>query len=376
MQKAPTALGCLPQELLFHIFDFLVIDHDRASSMLLRKEPSEEDFRRSTDHGPIKSLATVCRSIRKLLLPDLFRHLKLEVERADPWSLASIVKVLRDNTLLHHVESVLVIVRCDASILLIQKQLNQLFKETAPRQLTIVAPPEQLGRFVGVEIPTRDLWIFDIPYQVLDLAIEKDKRTFPSSARGHAKKGINRSPARLPLELRRWSRCRYNMGSFVRAYGTYEYHNLTGPNIFVLPSEIPIPVPLSLLPSLRSFILVAVFPYNQMAKTCSFLDLLPSLESLSIQLAPSAECHNDRSCATASSSASASDFWSELTDNYLTLALSLRHWENEAMSECTVVDYSDPGYRETVDKAMSLAGERWKATGDGRWLRDRKLMTN
>lgn len=85
------------------------------------------------------------------------------------------------------------------------------------------------------------------------------------------------------LNLRDWSSISLNQGSFLRAYGTYEYFERGPPSIIgSIALHFSVRGPDNRA-NLRSLTYTAIFPF---ANHLDFLNLLPQLETLDLQFAP------------------------------------------------------------------------------------------
>ena len=129
------------------------------------------------------------------------------------------------------------------------------------------------------------------------------------------------------LNLRDWTSISLNEGSFLKAYGTYEYFERGPPSLISsiascfgpldLPNQTsPNPPAIS---SIRSFTYTAIFPF---ANHLDFLEMLPQLETLDLQFAPDPQCGilDDRE---RTGRAELQDCWQELVSGYHDVATAI-----------------------------------------------------
>lgn len=130
------------------------------------------------------------------------------------------------------------------------------------------------------------------------------------------------------LSLRPWTHLSLNEGSFIKAYGTYEFFERGPPSLVysikdsiisnpALPQETPTPVALQTPPArplsaLKSLDYTAIFPF---ANHADFSPVLSQISHISLQLAPDAESNilNDRARL---GKADLADCWTELLTTY------------------------------------------------------------
>lgn len=124
------------------------------------------------------------------------------------------------------------------------------------------------------------------------------------------------------LNLRDWTSLSLNEGSFLKAYGTYEYFERGPPSLIssiassFSPLDLPTPPSTLTLTSIRSFTYTAIFPF---ANHLDFLSLLPQLETLDLQFAPDPQSGilDDKE---RTGKAELADCWQELISGYHDIA--------------------------------------------------------
>lgn len=368
---APCYFAVLPVEILEHIITLLDDDSPPPSAQLLHEPPTAGVFRRKQypsgqKYSSLKDLSETCWRLRYMVAPRLLSYLKVDEkliqsfvdfyvsrgQHAPPQSVLLYLDPtefppleLNDSDIDH--------------LRFIRTEATRMVDIINPRALTIAANPNCLGWLIDRPLRMNDCWVTDVPYQMLRL---EQGPLAPAQWFPHATKGkhLNLST------VRPWNRCTYNEGSFVPAYQTYEYHLYQAPSLHQSASLPELESHALRLSCLQSFELVAVFPVNHMTNTVHFLDLLPNLQNLSVQLAPSPKYQKTHHIG--SSASCPSDFWQELGSSYDTLRNALCH--NLAyLTTYTILDYASPGYRKIIDQAMENMPEDWKANHSGTWTR-------
>lgn len=132
----------------------------------------------------------------------------------------------------------------------------------------------------------------------------------------------NIAPSSIFYE-RQWSSLSLNEGSFLQAYGTYEYFERGPPSLVASIMQslgaVTNNAPTSALASIRSFTYTAIFPF---ANHLDFLDVLPQLETLDLQFAPDPQSgildHRERT-----GRAELQDCWQELISGYHDIATAI-----------------------------------------------------
>ena len=178
--------------------------------------------------------------------------------------------------------------------------------------------------------------LLDMAFHVLDLRL--DAASHPASpllGKAVDYSTLDHTPRRYPgiagssiLSLRPWHHITVNEGAFLKAYGTYEYFERGPPSLIYSIKDCLTPRPTysasvqrlsqSPLASLRKLTYIAIFPF---AHHMDFRELLPQLEELDLQLAPTSSVHgrsilNDPHRV---GKAELQDCWSELVASYQNL---------------------------------------------------------
>ena len=367
----PSIHKLLPVELMEHIISLVDEDSPPPTTHLLHEPPSVSLFKgmpdafRWTDMS-LKGLSETCRTLRSLVVPRLFAHLKVAGEHAQ-----NLVDFRKSSSLHVSPKSILLYLNPDEypSVELNDADINNMRSLRAratwmvdvvnPQALTILAPPSCLGWLVDHPLQMSHCWVTNVPYQMIRL---EQGPLAPSQWFPRDEVHNNHTLS----TVRPWNHCTYNEGSFVPAYSTYDYHIYEAPSLHQSASLSEIHCHALQLGCLRSFELVAVFPFNHMRTTIYFLDLLPNLKSLSVQLAPSLQCQKQN--VVGSSASSPSDFWMEIETSYNLLRDALNHALIH-LSTYTIMDYVSPGYRSVIDLAMTDISQDWKPSHDGTWIR-------
>jgi len=136
------------------------------------------------------------------------------------------------------------------------------------------------------------------------------------------------------LYLRQWTHATLNEGSFLKAYGTYEYFEHGPPSLIFsikegLASACQGPARTNAarrLSALRSFTYIAIFPFSEHA---DFSDMLPYLEEIDLQFAPdpASRILDDKARV---GKAELMDCWQEMESAYARIAHTL---SSRTMSE-------------------------------------------
>ncbi|EMC99247.1 hypothetical protein BAUCODRAFT_31584 [Baudoinia panamericana UAMH 10762] len=206
-------------------------------------------------------------------------------------------------------------------------------------RVVIVAPPTDMARLTNCAINTFDEWAFsDMSFHILDLRLDSGHSRSSSPLLGQAVdyKQLNSSVRRFPgiapssiLKLRPWHHLTVNEGCFLKAYGTYEYFERGPPSLIysILDCFTPRPtygadmrrISDAPLAGLRKLSYIAIFPF---ATHLQLRDLLPQLQELDLQLAPSlgSKILDDPARI---GKADMQDCWSELVSIYQSLTAQL-----------------------------------------------------
>ena len=172
-------------------------------------------------------------------------------------------------------------------------------------------------------------------FHVLELKLDSDRPRILTSVPHYRE--LKPLPLRHPsfaassvLYLRPWNHISLNEGSFLKAYGTYEYFERGPPSLVCsikqcftpmgrLISRPNHPSGVRLLTALRSFTYTGIFPF---ANHAEFIEMLPHLEELDVQYAPDPQSGilDDKA---RTGKAELQDCWQELISAYHDLAMAI-----------------------------------------------------
>ena len=258
-----------------------------------------------------------------------------------------------------------------------------------PARIAIIAPPTEMACLTNCAIDTISDWAFsDMHLHMLELRQESRPRHSSRLCDPVEYRKLDYSPLRYPglarsslLNLRDWHSIKVNEGSFLKAYGTYEFFEHGPPSLVYSIKDCVSPRPSygiglrrisnTPLASLRSFTYTAIFPF---AGHLDFRELIPQLEVLDLQLAPGAESSilesKDRI-----GKADMHHCWSELMSTYRSLAFLLNTFSISA-SNCPKLkrfvcrDCRIPGLQEELDDIfMPLCLPVWAEYARGEFQR-------
>lgn len=247
-----------------------------------------------------------------------------------------------------------------------------------PSTITILAPPTDLACLANCAIDTFGDWAFtDMEYHILSLTqpnptSNQPPRTSPSQPPSYST--LRPIPPTYPsasassiLALRPWTHLSLNEGSFLKAYGTYEFFERGPPSLIASIKQSTLH-PASRLPALASLSYTAIFPF---ATHADFAALLPRIGKLSLQLAPRRESTILHERARLGK-ADLADCWTELAAAYAGLAGALASvrrvgvggleggdvvWDTRMagvrVRELEVLDLWTPGMRGELDEIFT-----------------------
>ncbi|OQO09967.1 hypothetical protein B0A48_04322 [Cryoendolithus antarcticus] len=194
----------------------------------------------------------------------------------------------------------------------------------------IVAPPINLAYLTSCYVNTSGDWAFtDMDYHVLQLSRPDISSRMTTGA-------SQPTPEDASLfGLRPWTHISLNEGSFLRAYGSYEFFERGPPSLTTsvargLSGAVPSPLlpndtylSLPILPELRSFTYTAIFPF---ANHAQFTSMFKELEEITLQFAPdvSTGILSDKARV---GKAELADCWQELYTAYTELVKVVRTTE-------------------------------------------------
>ncbi|KAK3722496.1 hypothetical protein LTR37_002488 [Vermiconidia calcicola] len=219
---------------------------------------------------------------------------------------------------------------------------QQLLSVVDPERICILAPPVDLACLTNAAIDTVGDWAFsDMAFHFLELRQDSSKSHTLTEPVNY--KALAPRPARHPgfaasslVRLRPWAHVSLNEGSFLKAYGTYEFFERGPPSLVHSINHCFSPlgrsyeyVPRSRpLFTLRTFTYTAIFPFSNHV---DFRPMLPYIEELDVRFAPDVESGilDDRGRV---GRAQLQDCWQELTSAYYALCAVLStHRMSEAV---------------------------------------------
>lgn len=204
-------------------------------------------------------------------------------------------------------------------------------------------------------------------FHILDLRQDtnNDKPLFKPTSYDH----LNPFPPKHPsfassslLHLRPWTDISLNEGSFLKAYGTYEYFERGPPSLVYSIKQCFDPLShqdkakfgVRALPALRKFTYTAIFPF---ANHADFADIVPYLEELDLQFAPDPQSGilDDK---TRVGKAELQDCWQELISAYHDLAVTMSTFRMSEqafpwLKRFVCQDSQIPALREELDEMFT-----------------------
>lgn len=168
------------------------------------------------------------------------------------------------------------------------------------------------------------------------------------------------------VHSRLWTHISLNEGSFLRAYGTYEYFERGPPSLIYsikqcfkpYTHQLLGPVGVRVLPAVRSFTYTGIFPF---ANHVDFLDMLHDLDELNCQFAPDigSTILDDKSRV---GRAELEDCWQELFSAYYAIssALATSNGICKNVRKFICVDKRIEGIQDDLDELfMPMCLPRW-----------------
>ncbi|WPA96828.1 uncharacterized protein RHO25_001436 [Cercospora beticola] len=264
---------------------------------------------------------------------------------------------------------------------------QHLLQTIAPVRVLIVASPGDLGCLTNCAIDMTGDWAFsDMKYHILELGHEGtsvrrlegvpiDFETLeyvPSEYPGIANASL--------LRLHPWTEIGLNEGSFLKAYGTYEYFERGPPSIVTSIKQCLAgsmhrharPQHPPKLPALKKFVYTAILPF---ATHVNFSSLLPFLDELDVKLAPDpdsgilsdsrrvgkAELEGKYRCRSRSHAGHiidwCADCWQEFFTSYQVISRPFRTHELSSsralpLKKFICRDYQNPALEEELDETF------------------------
>lgn len=228
-----------------------------------------------------------------------------------------------------------------------------------------VAPPKDLGCITNCAIDTFGDWAFsDMAYHSLELLCDPDcgvrssaydvSKAYPRDFHDIAKSSV--------LNIRPWQHVGLNEGSFLKAYGTYEYFERGPPSIVY---SIANCFCTAESPKLLSFTYTAIFPF---ANHLDFLNAFTGLKTLDLQLAPERDSGilDDKE---RTGKAELEDCWQELFTTYRNFHVG------QALERFVCRDRAIEALWEDLEHRIGHVffedSDRWENSGDGSWRKIR-----
>ncbi|KAK5704810.1 hypothetical protein LTR17_021574 [Elasticomyces elasticus] len=371
----------LPEELLVQIFGCL--DHEPPSLLNLREEPSLKLV--ASDLKPLKQTSLVSKRWRRLTLPLLFKYARLQLD-APPRPQWSECEVCRDGYLDRPEEGWIESGSYDNGIDIYHEEIMaEAFSQLSNKptlQTSHVDPTAEvqgeLTRHILLHWAPRFyhtlkdflnfLTCHELVLKVESFVLYTGPMLSGKFDRFPHRAGADRDwryrcaaafwqhllsvldPRRVvilapPTDLACLTNCaidtfgdwafgdmEYGEGAFLKAYGTYEYFERGPPSLIYSIKDCLTPRPTysasvqrmtpSCLPSLRKLSYIAIFPF---AEHLDFRELLPQLEELDLQLAPTLSVAGSAILNDPQriGKAELQDCWSELVTVYHKLAAQL-----------------------------------------------------
>lgn len=208
----------------------------------------------------------------------------------------------------------------------------------------------------------------DMDYHILEL--QQSNEGHPKTTPRSKYTDLRPMPFQYPsfalgslMAMRNWTHLTLNEGSFLKAYGTYEYFERGPPSLVYSIKHCLAPtqshrmadVRHAYIPrSIRSFTYIAIFPF---ANHADFVLMLPFLEEVDLQFAPepSSSILDDKSRI---GKAELSDCWQEMFSSYNDVATALSTFRMTAkkfprLKKLTCRDYQIPALDAELDEVFT-----------------------
>lgn len=352
-------LESLPNELLDQVI--LALDTTPPSSTRLHHPPAHQII--GSKDRDLKHLARVSPRFLSLVRPHLFKHARLQLQDEPAFHSFMVATGLG-----RYVVSLLVITSLDTPDLDPCDKFwwRRVLCYLDPTRITVIAPPTFIGNTLNVQIMNGHSWAFEIDFQVLWLERHDHCRgTSPRPDLGHCDS---------LLQARPWTSLSFNESSSLKAYNHYEYFLSRVPSIFgewgtQLGEENFPPMQLSTsLSRLTSFSYTAVFPfYNHVRLVLDAMELMPDLQTFSVQLVPGPDSHVTE--IEQRSSMDPNDPWMELATAYSIITFEV--CKKESLKEFQSRDLHLQAVREELCEILNdgLGHTSWTHQGLGLWRR-------
>ncbi|KAK5170204.1 uncharacterized protein LTR77_004790 [Saxophila tyrrhenica] len=166
---------------------------------------------------------------------------------------------------------------------------RQLFSVMDPNRVAIVAPPRDLGFWTKTVVSALHEWAFpDMHFHSLELRRDTARISSVASqlpqdnSAGSSRAVFPADIAKGILTIKPWTHLALNEGSFLKAYGTYEYFERGPPTLIYSITDL-FAHHAVVLGSVRSFTYTGIFPFANHAR---FTRILPHVEELDCRFAP------------------------------------------------------------------------------------------
>nr|OQO32221.1 hypothetical protein B0A51_00469 [Rachicladosporium sp. CCFEE 5018] len=268
---------------------------------------------------------------------------------------------------------------------------RRLLSKIDPCTISIVAPPINLAYLTSCHVNTSGDWAFtDMDYHVLQLSRPDISSRMTMGASQPAPEAASL------FGLRPWTHISLNEGSFLRAYGSYEFFERGPPSLTTsvarsLSGAVPSPLlphdtylSWPILSEFKSFTYTAIFPF---ANHAQFTSMFKQIEEIILQFAPdvSTGILSDKARV---GKAELADCWQELYTAYSELVKVVRTTEipspyevnetqwgtakpNLAIKKITVRDFAIKAIREDLEEIFApLCAPVWAQDATGVFTRE------
>ena len=357
----------LPNEVIGHICTFC--DTPCPSEARFNSQPSQHLTK--SDHLDLKTISTVNKRLRAIVLPLLFRH-----SRLDPYRLADFLSLITGKQLVPHVHSVTAILQGSCNHIH-PAWWTQLLNALPITTFTIICAPHVFAELTTLSMDNRDSWAFNMPYQTIRFRQDASSTQEPIP--------YDKSPPHI-LTARPWRDFSVNEGSSLKAYTTYEYFLRRTPS-FTATLHLAKSVEAdTMFANLTSFSFTAIFPfYNHLDEILMTVKKMKKLRKLSLKLCPEPESTVlDDEIAEAKGHIDVHDIWQELETGYrlvcyTVLGLSTR--DGGSLQELHVDDMKAEGLRKELEEMITgklNEGKKpwWSYEDLGVWKRTAEPLEN
>lgn len=354
-ERTSLALLDLPNEVLSYIIDWVsdeppLFEAFKARPLLRRALPESLT--------PLKNFSRTNHRLRKLSLPFLFQHVRIQLGSLDDM----FAFVLSSGVDIH---------ACSAFIQLSGPTSHQRpywwqrLLKACPRlsMLTIAAPPHVFAEITQQPVRTQDAWAYNIDLQMLQLRCKSESPT---------------TDCESILQAKPWDAVLLNEASSLAVYTSYEYFLRRPPSSF---TGQPTSTSLAQLSrSLHSFTYVGIFPtYTHIAEIVGVVKTMLNLRSLSFKTVPD-PVDNELQTIIDTSQAhfDLNDPWNELETSLVIIADAAK-WlsqpcpdvHNGPLRRLLMEDVATEGMRETIEDTVNshLGTLDWSYEGSGLWRR-------